>query len=111
MFCFNINIMNYQGNNSFPGGIANQSVPNDSEARVLALKPYPVFSHCSNPNCNNMGPTKINSSINTCSCITCIFCPEFWLCYNACTRREMTCKDADHYCLKCGTRLGTYSSC
>ena len=76
-----------------------------------SLKPYPVFAVCTNSNCRFIGPTKVNKTMNVLNCLFCYFFVGCWFVFNQLKRKEFSCYDSDHHCLKCGTKIGNYESC
>jgi hypothetical protein len=94
-----------------PTIIQSQLVPQVDVYVQESLKPYPVYAICPNPNCGYVGPTKVSVRLNTLNCLFASFCGLIWTIINAVKRKEMSCHDADHHCLRCGTRIGNYETC
>ena len=91
--------------------IQNQLVPQVDMYVQESLKPYPVFAICPNPNCGYVGPTKVSVWLNTLNCLFASFCGFCWSITHAIKRKEMSCHNADHHCLRCGHRIGHYEAC
>lgn len=74
-----------------------------------ALKSNPKFVCC--PYCGIQGNTKIEQSCNGLTVfLSIIGCGVFWATAQCCRDKDINCRDADHYCVRCGNKLASYKS-
>ena len=56
--------------------------------------------------------TKVNRTCNVCACILCYLTGlVFYVCVQACRKKEFCCYDGEHTCPNCGKVLGNYNAC
>lgn len=92
--------------------IRSQSVPAIEVDYVQeSLRPFPVFAVCPNQDCRANGPTKVTKACNFLNFLFCCLCANCWFLFNAWKRKENSCYDAQHHCLKCGKAIGNYEQC
>ena len=92
--------------------VSNQVLPNVGEVANLAvsLRSNPQFVSC--PYCKSQGMTRVEQSANCCNLLCCIFTAlSCWIIYQAVRGKDLNCCDADHYCVRCGNKLGSYTAC
>jgi len=74
------------------------------------LKSVPVFVVC--PYCKEQGLTVPKRSINCVNLSCCICFGVFsWVLLQAVNKKDMNCYNAEHYCKKCGNKVGDYATC
>lgn len=92
--------------------VTNQIQPNVAEVANLSvsLRSNPQFVSC--PYCRNQGMTRVEQTVSCCNVLCCFFTAVgCWLIYQAVRGKDINCCDADHYCIRCGNKLGTYEAC
>lgn len=75
-----------------------------------ALRSNPQYLQC--PFCNLSSITRIEKSYSTTNLLCCLCFGAFaWLGLQAIRGKDLNCIDAEHYCGRCGNRLGLYQAC
>ena len=90
------------------GVVLNQNTNNMPSPNQF--KTTPVALNCIF--CKQPVTTKVEKTINVCACLLC-YCTGliFYVCVQACRKKDFCCYDAEHRCPNCGRVLGTYNSC
>ena len=62
--------------------------------------------------CKKPITTQVERTCNVCACILC-YCTGlvFYVCVQACRKKEFCCYDGEHKCPECGRVLGNYNAC
>jgi hypothetical protein len=107
---YNMPANNYNSNAS--PLMNNQTVPNTAEIDNLqnSLRSNPQFVSC--PYCRNQGMTRVDkyaSCLNVACCLFTAVAP--WLIFQAVRGKDINCCNADHFCVRCGNKLGSYYAC
>jgi hypothetical protein len=91
--------------------VHNQIVkPNELAGMQATLKSSPQFVSC--PFCHHQGLTNTRTSCSVLNCLCCICAtPLCWLLFQVIRGKDINCKDADHFCVRCGNKLSSYSAC
>ena len=90
----------------------NQCLVIQSELNLIstALRSHPQYIKC--PYCNYAGITRAEKSYNIPNLLCCLcFGVAGWLGVQVLRGKDINCTDADHFCNRCGHRLGTYQAC
>ena len=86
----------------------NQNMANAFSLANLKLDPELVTC----PNCGFVGNSIVTTKCNWSNCCCCCWCGVvFWICFQLCRNKALSCRDADHRCSKCGTLLAHYEAC
>jgi hypothetical protein len=74
----------------------------------IKLSPTPLY-------CGRCQNTVISRVITECSfaniCCCLCFHPLFWLLFQVCRGKEISCNDSTHFCPNCGSMIGSYQAC
>ena len=92
-----------------PTIVLNQQVPHTPVDPRL-FKTNPLAIRCMF--CQQPITTLVNKQFNCLACFLC-FCTGiiFYVCIQACRRKDLCCYDAVHLCPNCGKTVGTYNTC
>jgi len=64
------------------------------------------------PYCKNVTASIAEKTCSTKNVLCCVFFGALvWLGYQAVKGKDINCYDADHYCVKCRKKIGTYNAC
>lgn len=73
------------------------------------LRSYPALAKCTQ--CQAVGFSKGERSINWINCVFLCFCVPCWNCYMMYKWKDMNCCNMEHKCSSCGNALTSYSAC
>ena len=86
------------------------TTPEDHNSiQMQHLRSYPALAKCTQ--CQSVGFSKGERSINCTNCIFLCCCSLCWSCYMMYKWKDMNCLDMEHKCSGCGNALANYSAC
>ena len=75
----------------------------------VKFRNYPISLFC--PFCRHNITTKTERKFNIVACCCCFFFSIYYVCIQACRRKNILCCDVIHKCPKCHLTLGEYNAC
>ena len=87
-----------------------QNFQKQKQIITASLRSVPVMVTC--PSCGYSGLTRTQTSFNIANCACCwLTDPICWCCFQLCRGKDLSCNDANHFCAKCNSVLGSYTAC